>query len=151
MKMVKIISGAYGHNVNARIEVKTRNSEPFALDDIEAQRLVDKGIAVIVGEAADKPAQGATASDPSSNPDTPENSAEGDSDADTAGGAEDAVPPYDVDTNVNELRSIAKTYCDGMTFPAGTTKAEMVAAIDEYLAEGSDSDAELELSAADPE
>ncbi len=146
MKMVKIISGAYGHNKHGSIEVKNRQSEPFALDDIKAQELVDEGFAVIVGEAVDSPAQGVSNLDPSNNPTTPTSSAEGDSDD----GAEDTIPQYNVDTNVNELRSIAKTYCDGMTFPAGTTKAEMVAAIDEYLGVSSDG-GELDLSAADPE
>ncbi len=146
MKMVKIISGAYGHNKHGSIEVKNRQSEPFALDDIKAQELVDEGFAVIVGEAVDSPAQGVSNLDPSNNPTTPTSPAEGDSDD----GAEDTIPQYNVDTNVNELRSIAKTYCDGMTFPAGTTKAEMVAAIDEYLAASSDGD-ELDLSAANPE
>lgn len=150
MKMVKIISGAYGHNKHGSIEVKNRQSEPFALDDIKAQELVDEGFAVIVGEAADSTAQGISNLDPSSNPTTPTNAAEGDSDDSAEDGAEDTVPPYSIDTNVNDLRSIAKTYCDGMTFPAGTTKAEMVAAIDEYLAASSDGD-ELDLSAANPE
>lgn len=131
MKMVKIISGAYGHNKHGSIEVKNRQSEPFALDDIKAQELVDEGFAVIVGAAADSPA-------------------EGDFDDSAEDGAEDTVPPYSIDTNVNDLRSIAKTYCDGMTFTPGTTKAEMVAAIDEYLAASSDGD-ELDLSAANPE
>lgn len=146
MKMVKIISGAYGHNKHGSIEVKNRQSEPFALDDIKAQELVDEGFAVIVREATGSPAQGDSSPDPSSNPTTPINAAEGDSDD----GAEDTIPQYNVDTNVNELRSIAKTYCDGTTFPAGTTKAEMVAAIDEYLGVSSDG-GELDLSAADPE
>lgn len=50
MKKIKIISGTYGHNINGIIKPKTRNSEPFYVDDKEADRLIALEIAEEVVE-----------------------------------------------------------------------------------------------------
>lgn len=50
MKLIKIISGTYGHNVNGIVEPKTRESEPFYVDDKEAGKLIGLKAAVEVVE-----------------------------------------------------------------------------------------------------
>lgn len=56
MKKVKITGGTYGyHNSFGRLEPKNRKSEPFTLDDAEAERLVSLGVAEIVAEEVATP------------------------------------------------------------------------------------------------
>lgn len=48
------------------------------------------------------------------------------------------APEYDTSMKVDKLREIAKQM--GLTFPVGTTKAEMVEAMDKFQAETVDAD-----------
>lgn len=50
MKKIKIVSGTYGHNVNGVVKPKTRESEPFYVDDKEADRLIKLEVAEEVVE-----------------------------------------------------------------------------------------------------
>lgn len=68
-----------------------------------------------------------------------ENSTEGDS---------VGVPQYSSESPVSTLREIAKSV--GISFKVGTTKEEMVAALDEYFSTDDNDDDEPSLSVDDP-
>jgi len=87
---------------------KTSADEPFALTPAQEKRLVDLGVAEYVG--------------PVDTMDIPANAEE--------------IPEYDIDMKVDKLREIAKQM--GLTFPVGTTKAEMVEAMDKFQAENAE-------------
>lgn len=102
--MIKIVKGVYGYrNKNGTVSPKTEKDEPFELTEEQEARLVGLGVAVYVNG-------GRTA--------LPE-------------GVEE-VPEYSVDMKADELRAIAKKYM-GLTFKPGTTKAEMVEAMDKHI------------------
>ena len=104
--MIKIVKGVYGHMAESGfVRPKTSADEPFTLNPVQEKRLVDLGVAEYVGTA--------------DTVDTPANAEE--------------IPKYDIDMKVDKLREIAKML--GLTFPVGTTKAEMVEAMDKFLAE----------------
>ena len=104
--MIKIIKGVYGHMTESGIvRPKTSADEPFTLTPAQEERLVGLGVAEYVNPVDA---------------------------ADTPTDAEEA-PEYDASMKVDKLREIAKQM--GLTFPVGTTKAEMVEAMDKFLAE----------------
>lgn len=110
--MIKIIKGTYGYmDKNGIVRPKTADDAPFELTPEQEARLVDLGVAEYV-----------TA--PEELPDLPE-------------GVE-GIPEYNVGMKADELREIAKTM--GLTFKAGTTKQEIVDAMDAFLAENSEED-----------
>ena len=120
--MIRIIRGVYGHYVtdqkgNTRVVARDKNSDPFELTPEQEARLVRVGVAeYVAGKAVeDKPAV-----------DT----------ADDLPDGVDAIPEYNVGMKADELRKIAKLM--GLTFPVGTTKAEMVAQMDAFLDEHMD-------------
>lgn len=107
--MIKIVKGVYGHMAESGIvRPKTSADEPFTLNPVQEKRLVDLGVAEYVG--------------PVDTMDTPANAEE--------------IPEYDIDMKVDKLREIAKQM--GLTFPVGTTKAEMVEAMDKFQAENAE-------------
>ena len=106
--MIRIIHGVYGHYVGGRVVAKDKTSKPFSLDPEQEARLVRVGVAAYVQE---KPADAL--------PELPEGVT--------------AIPAYSMETKADDLRKIAKQL--GMTFPVGTTKAEMVAQMDAFLEE----------------
>lgn len=105
--MIKIIKGVYGYMENLIVRPKTSKDAPFELTPEQEKRLVDLGVAEYVDEPAPEL------------PDLPD-------------GVE-AVPEYSADMKADELRAIAKGM--GLTFKVGTTKAEMVAAMDRHIME----------------
>lgn len=48
MTTIRIISGSYGLHVSGRVVRKSKESEPFEVEDREAERLVSLGVAEIV-------------------------------------------------------------------------------------------------------
>lgn len=116
--MIQIIRGVYGHYVDGTVHAKGVDSEPFSLPPEQEKRLVKQGIAVYVSapNAAQKEL-------PELPPDVT------------------AISEYSVDMKPDELRAIAKEM--GLTFRFGTSKADMVAAMDQFLAE--------HMEQADPE
>lgn len=109
--MIKIIKGVYGHMTESGIvRPKTSADEPFTLTPAQEERLVGLGVAEYVGPADM---------------------------ADIPTDVEEA-PEYDTSMKVDKLREIAKQM--GLTFPVGTTKAEMVEAMDKFQAETVDAD-----------
>ena len=115
MKKVKIISGTYGYNDGKHIIPKNRNSEAFALEDKEADRLIALGVAECV--EASKTSQNFN--------DTPKESSTNADDLN-----------YDANSSVADLRKIGKAV--GLTFSVGTTKADMIAALDEFFGKESE-------------
>ena len=122
MKTVKITSGYYGLCVNNIIKPKSAADAPFELSDEEAKRIVDLGIAEYVD---DMPIATGTACEDTK--DAHEISRE---DAKM-----EENPEYSFNMTAAELRAIAKNV--GISFRIGTTKEEMVAALDAYYADTS--------------
>lgn len=106
--MIKIVKGTYGYlDKNGIVKPKTEKDEPFSLTKEQEKRLVDLGVAVYVDC---EPVE------------TVENTVD-----------EVETVEYSEKMKASELRKIAKEM--GLTFPVGTTKAEMIAAMDEHQAE----------------
>lgn len=113
--MIKIIKGVYGYMTEiGRVKPKTADDEPFELTHEQEARLVGLGVAEYV-----TPGPIGFDEQPPELPDLPEGVV--------------GIPEYSVDMKADELREIAKLM--GLTFKVGTTKAEMVEAMDAYLAE----------------
>ena len=109
--MIKIVKGVYGHMTeNGIVKPKTSADAPFELTKEQEERLVKLGVAEYVGAMPDISAE---------QPELPD-------------GVE-GIPEYDATMKADELREIAKKM--GLTFKVGTTKAEMVEAMDKFLAE----------------
>lgn len=102
--MIKIIKGVYGYlDEHGTVKPKTEQDGPFELSPEKEARLVGLGVAVYVDG-------GSTAL-----PDGVE-----------------MVPDYNAGMKADELRAIAKKYM-GLTFKVGTSKAEMVEAMDKHI------------------
>ena len=151
MKKVKIVGTTYGyHNSNGRIEPKDEKSNPFMLDDAEAERLVSLGVAEIIEERVATPQIDEETEDAGENTPEDENRDEDAEDAleDTRPPAYTERPEYDGSTKATELREIGKNI--GIVFPFGTTKEKMIeqldAYFDDYFGETLDLDAEDPLA-----
>ena len=112
--MIKIITGVYGYRSGNLVTPKTPDDEPFELSPEQEARLVRLKVAEYV--KAEPDAQVPTVDEL---PELPE-------------GVE-AIPEYNVSMKVDELRKIGATM--GLTFKVGTSKAEMVAAMDAFMDE----------------
>ena len=106
--MIRIIRGVYGHYVNGTVQAKGVDSPPFAITPEKEERLVAQGVAVYVDDAP-------TAREelPGLPPDVT------------------AISEYSIDMKPDELRAIAKQM--GLTFKFGTSKADMVTAMDRFI------------------
>lgn len=115
MKTIKIISGIYGYRPAGSkvIEPKRAGDPAFQVEDAEAARLVSLKVAAYVDENS------------SSKSETE---------------ASKGIPSYNADMKSTELREIMSDY--GIPYKVGMSKADMVAALDEYFKEesGEDSD-----------
>ena len=116
MALIKIVKGVYGYLDGATVKPKTPKDAPFELNDKRAAELVADEVAVYVTEDDEMLI-----------------------DDETGGVVVGMVPEYSVDMKAQELRDIAKEHM-GLTFTVGTTKAEMVAAIDAHNAEAAPDD-----------
>lgn len=137
MRKVRITKGTYGYQNGSRIEPKDRRSEPFLLDDAEAARLVRLGVAEIVDEAVATPGEHSEPFGVGKNPPERKNALEG------ITGDLDERPDYSVDSDVKDLRAIAKKV--GITFKIGMSKKDMVKSLDAHF-----DDEMPDLSAAPP-
>jgi hypothetical protein len=115
MKNIKIINGTYGYRAPGvrAVEPKRPGDPPFPLEDDKAERLVSLGVAAY-----------ADAEDGSDSPTRKKRRR-------TKDGGDGK--PYGPDTKADELRALMKE-C-GLTVKIGMTKADMIAALDEYFAE----------------
>lgn len=117
---IKIISGIYGHNKNGCIIPTNSQSEPFEVDDTEAARLISLGVAK---EYKVKSPNLTTTNECDKN----EN------------------PKYSTETDIQELRNIAKGY--GISFSPNIGKEKLLERLDEFLEEHNDGP---KLSVSDP-
>ena len=108
MALIKIVKGVYGYLDGATVKPKTPKDAPFELNDKRAAELVADGIAVYVNDDGDLLI---------------------DDNGDVVVGM---VPEYSTEMKAAELRDIAKEHM-GLTFPVGTTKADMVEQMDAFL------------------
>ena len=158
MKKVKIINGIYGHRPNGGIVVPVSPADgAIELSDEEAVRLIKLGVAamagatelpeafqlfgtavkVAAGDDARESGTGAVATpqggnaDGEAGEDTPEENGGEE-------GAQDAQEKtsYNVVMKVDELRALLNEH--GVPYRVGMTKADMVAALDEYFSGGED-------------
>lgn len=133
--MIKIVRGVYGFmDKDGFVRPKTAADEPFALLPEQEARLVNLGVAEYVGVVV-------------AEQETAEIEQEEIVD-DQAPIGFDETPDEEVplsDMSVKELREIGKEY--GLTFKVGTSKADMVKAIEaaeaELNTEAEDDDGEL--------
>lgn len=127
MATIKIIAGVYGYFDGVTVKAKTPKDKPFELNDQRAAELVSAGVAAYV----DAPAVAEKHVDGSELQEL----------LDSVPGLE-VVPEYNVNMKAAELREIAKGL--GLEFPQGTTKKEMVAAMDKHIEENTvDDDTEI--------
>lgn len=133
MKKVKITFGAYGQHVRNLVVLRDIRSNPFELDDAEAERLVSLGIAKIIEESPVSEDESVKSADSegTEHEEYADDDVNEDDDTDGAPHDDSARPEYSAESSVSELREIAKA-C-GITFSVGTTKVQMVAELDEYF------------------
>lgn len=154
MRTIKIINGVYGHRPigSKYIEPKRAGDPPFQVDDAEAERLVNLKVA----EYADivtklVPVGVATGEIPTEKEKTGINIPDEQNDS------EDEMelpekPDYSTDMKATELREFMEE-C-GLTYKVGMSKADMVAALDEYYGvdtEEEDTEDETEDTEKPPE
>lgn len=116
--MIRMKSGA----TLVGADLKTPLSGPFEAEKSVEERLVARGVAEYVSAGVATPRiddEAQNAGDNKVENKTPNN---GDF------GAVEDTPIYSVNSSANDLRKIAKEY--GISFKVGTTKEEMVAALD---------------------
>ena len=106
--MIRIIRGVYGHYVNGTVQAKGVDSPPFAITPEKEERLVAQGVAVYVDDV------------PTVREELPELPPD-----------VTAISEYSIDMKPDELRAIAKQM--GLTFKFGTSKADMVTAMDRFI------------------
>lgn len=133
--MIKIIRGVYGLlDKNGIVRPKTAADEPFELLPEQEERLVSRGVAQYVETVKDAQEPEETTQEDTEQVET--------EDAQEPIGF-DETPPVDTDLSqlsVPELRKLGKEY--NLTFKVGTSKADMVKAIEA-------AEAELNISAED--
>ena len=128
MAKIKIKRGFYGLHTKFGVQAKGPNDEAFEVDDNEAKRLVDLGIAKYIGDTPVATVEESADEDNASvNPPETEAPAESEYEGDSV----TDIPEYSIDSNASDLRAIAKSV--GITFKVGTTKEDMVKALDEYF------------------
>lgn len=139
MTKIKITGGRYGYISPSGVKsVKTSDDPPFEVEDSEAARLVKRGVAEIDREGGKRPETGDISEGEGSNHIEDKEPAE-----DEPEGSLD----YDENTSIKKLREIGKK-C-GLSFPVGVTKADIIAALDEYF-ESEDNDSDVDLGVEPP-
>ena len=125
--MIKIVRGVYGFmDKDGIVRPKTAADEPFDLLPAQEERLVRLGVAEYVGDAKTEQA------DETEQDETEQAENEGEQDPIGFDETPDEEPALS-ELSAKELREIGKEY--GLTFKVGTTKPEMVKAIEAAEAE----------------
>ena len=116
--MIKIVRGVYGYvDKDGIVRPKTEADDPFELLPEQEARLVSLGVAKYVGSAVSE-------QEPA---DTEEEEIEGEEPIDFDEMPTEVIPLSEM--SVKELRDLGKEY--GLSFKVGTTKAEMIQAIED--------------------
>lgn len=127
MKKIKITGGRYGYiSPSGVYDVKTPDSLPFEVVDSEAERLVRRGVAEIIGADAEVFAKGAADNDKL--PTVPADDDENDGESEY-----DDIPKYNEESTNAELQAIAKEY--GIELPPRANKAQLIEILDNYFAD----------------
>lgn len=127
--MIKIVRGVYGFlDKNGIVRPKTEADEPFELLPEQEERLVALGVAEYVGIIEDEQEPAETELE------------ESEDEQEHIGNDDMPTERPLIEYTVKELREIGKEY--GLTFKVGTSKADMVKAIEA-------TEAELNISAED--
>ena len=118
--MVRMIGGAFLLHENGRVIVKDKTSAPFDAGACEDE-LIRAGIAVHVDDEPEQDTNEVSFGVPD------------DIKSQLPDGTEvEVIPEYSVDSSAKELREIGEKL--GLTFGARMTKAEMVDALDDFMA-----------------
>lgn len=136
--MIKMISGVYGMPVTHKdgsVTVKGMGPKdgPFSLAPEKEKRLVDRGVAVYVNQPPVEVEQPQNEQPPVDDMVDPIGFDETPPDPDELPEGVIGIPAYNEAMKVTELREIG-AMC-GLTFKVGMSKADMVAALDAYIAE----------------
>ena len=118
--MIKVIKGVIGYNDGNKITPYSAKDGNITLSPEAEECFVKKGVAVYVDEKI-----------------APEADAEG-AKVETDG----EKPAYDESMKAGDLRDLGKKF--GLTFKVGMSKAEMIAALDEFFAESEEPEADAE-------
>lgn len=133
--MIQIIAGTFGYYNGRKVVPITNADGPQKFDPELEARLVKKGIAKYIDAQPVAPA--------AIEPEQPETTHEAE--------AEAAVPEYDEDMKLDELKEVAAAY--GVDASAMRKKADVIAAIEAAKAEqndGTDDEEPPQIGAADP-
>ena len=139
--MIKIVQGVYGFlDKDGIVRPKTEADEPFELLPEQEARLVSLGVAQYVGNVKGEQEPEETEQD-----ETEQEASEGEQEPIGFDETPEENAPIPLSSlSVKELREIGKEY--GLTFKVGTTKDDMVKAIEaaeaELIADAEDEDGE---------
>lgn len=122
MALVKIIKGFYGLKTNNGIRAKGIGDVAFELDDVEANRIIELGIAKYAEKTIVAMPENHTV-----NKKIGDNTVE----KETLSKNDIDIPKYDSTSSVSDLRAIAKDV--GITFKVGMSKSDMISVLDEYF------------------
>lgn len=122
--LIRIKNTTFGLVVNGIVKPKTPRDPPFEVDEELGYRLVQKGIAEIIG-------------DTESNDKSNDNGNEEDN-----GESGFGIPQYSENTSKSDLQLIANEY--GVEVAAGATKQELIKALDNFFADAMPDDSEEE-------
>lgn len=132
MAKIKITRGFYGLHEKTKdcivLRTKGPNDDAFEVDDNEAKRLVNLGIAKYIGDMPVATVE-ESADEDNASVNTPETEAPAESEYEDDSVTD--IPEYSSDSTVAELRAIAKD--EGISFKVGMTKSEMIAVLDEHF------------------
>ena len=144
--LIKIISGIYGHNVNGSVKPKRASDEPFEVEDTEAARLISLGVAKAVDPVDVEAVQSSDNTSGEADDVEEQEADEEETDEESSESAdEESRPNYSEETDIQELREIAKAY--GVSFSPNIGKTKLIQKLDEFFEADSDS---LDLAAGDP-
>lgn len=143
---IQITKGVYGHTENGIVTPKTKDSEPFEVDDKKAKELISAGVAKKASELkseADTPIRYRESLAPKNNTKekTLEQSETNNSDTvnpdkgdDEDNGGDENAPEYSLKNTKDELLKIAADMGIVIEKPDNTTKQQIIDLLDEATA-----------------
>lgn len=133
MKTIRIISGVFGHQTDGRIKPVKAGDPPIEVEAKVAERLVDQGFAIYLGdEPVATHSEGSNGDGEVNDPPAGENPPKGENDGDS-GNKPPFRPEYNADMKLDDLKEIMVD-C-GMSFRVGMSKEDIVGMLDEYFEE----------------
>ncbi len=135
MRTIRIISGVYGHRPAGSkfVEPKRAGDLPFLVEDEQAARLVALKVAVYADEDKNLDDTGVATAVAGRKDDSAVDNLPPEDVPSKGEIAAPGKPVYSADMKVAELREIMED-C-GLTYKVGMSKADLVAALDDYFAD----------------